>query len=151
MLPAAKLLTTSLLITTALACSYASFSFAQDDTGGTQIITQEYRPTWGNIPSVKRPAFSYGEVQNSKLIAEAGQSLDFLSIDNLVIGSITTNGKGGAFQVIGPDGNVFYVDNIAKPKCAVIAQYVEGTNKIGQSNNIVSNVYIEEVNFRNCN
>ncbi|ORU91730.1 MAG: hypothetical protein A6F72_03060 [Cycloclasticus sp. symbiont of Poecilosclerida sp. N] len=158
MLSDTKLLTTNLLIATLLV-GYASFSVAQE------LEFREYRPGWSNIPSVKRPSFSYGQVQNSKLISEAGESLDFLSTDNLIVGSVLGRrravsevtpdsgtsaaiaessdrvyGKGG-FQVIDSRGQTFYVDNIKNPKCAVFANQGPGD----------SYVFIEQVDFRNCN
>ena len=61
--------------------------------------------------------------------------------------------KTDGYQVISPDGDIFYVDNIEKPKCAFYATYVNrNDDEMGQSANIeiLSNVYIEEVNFENC-
>lgn len=156
MLSSSKLLIAGLFVATTLAGGYAPPAVAQ-----SEFITREYRPAWSNIPTVRRPTFNYSEVQNSKLISEAGESLDFLTTDNLIVGSVLARqdnspvsgiARYGGFQVRDARGNVFYVDNIEKPKCAVIAQQVEGTNTdiIGPPGRVVSNVYIEEINFRNC-
>lgn len=132
-----------------------------------KTVVREYRPGWETIPNVRGPSFDYGEVRNTKLISEAAESLEFLPVNRLVLG-----GTRGAFQVISPNGQVFYVDDIKKPRCALVAQYVEknpadnfgsgftsgfGSDLGGSSGgnlgqpNIVSNVYIEEVDFSSCN
>lgn len=58
------------------------------------------------------------------------------------------------YQVIGPNGETFVVDNIEEPKCALYATYIEtGDSELNASPPIIdytSNVYIEEVNFENC-
>lgn len=108
---------------------------------------QEFRPGWASIPSVEQPSFAYGEANNTKLLAEAGENLNFLSSNSLIIG----NTRG--YQVIGPNGEIFYVDNIEKPKCAVVAQYIEAAGddlNISQSSTVVSNVFIEQVDFQDC-
>jgi hypothetical protein len=108
---------------------------------------QEYRPGWATIPSLQQPNFAYSEVNNSKLLAEAGENLNYLSGSSLIIG----NTRG--YQVIGPNGEVFFVDDIEKPKCVVVAQYVEsagGDLNVNQTGTVVSNVYIEQVDFQDC-
>ena len=87
------------------------------------------------------------EVNNTKLLAEAGESLNYLTTNNLIVG----NTQG--YQVIGPDGEVFYVDNIEKPKCAIVAQYIESSGdplQVNPTATVVSNVYIEQVDFYDC-
>lgn len=108
---------------------------------------QEFHPGWATIPSLQQPSFAYGEVNNTKLLAEAGESLNYLTTNNLIVGN--THG----YQVIGPDGEVFYVDNIEKPKCAIVAQYIESSGdplQVNPTATVVSNVYIEQVDFYDC-
>ncbi|MFT5137171.1 MAG: hypothetical protein ACI8XV_002208 [Arenicella sp.] len=108
---------------------------------------QEFRPGWASIPSSEQPSFIYGEANNTKLLAEAGENLNYLSSNSLIVGNT------GGYQVIGPNGEVFYVDNIEQPKCAIIAQYIESAGDdlvINQSATVVSNVYIEQVDFEDC-
>jgi hypothetical protein len=59
-----------------------------------------------------------------------------------------TNG----YQVTSPDGQTFYVDNIKQPKCAFYATYVtvENDNQIVLGVEVVSNVYVDQINFENC-
>lgn len=123
-------------------------------TGNAQTVNeinvqqlQEFRPGWATIPSLQQPDFAYSEVNNTKLLAEAGENLNYLSGSSLIIG----NTRG--YQVIGPNGEVFFVDDIEKPKCVVVAQYVEsagGDLNINQTGTVVSNVYIEQVDFQDC-
>lgn len=143
------------VLTAMLVCSC---SFAQTVPQTPQApVTRQYRPAWGAYPQVKRPTFDYSEVHNSKLIAEAGDSLDFLAVDNLVVGSVTGSSASGAGFLVIPrrsQGRAFYVDRIQNPRCAVIAQSVETPatpNTPTTPNNIVSNVYIGQIDFRNCN
>jgi len=45
------------------------------------------------------------------------------------------------------------VDNIEKPKCAVVAQQIQasgGDLQINQTNAVVSNVFIESIDFQDC-
>ena len=121
------------------------------------LLFREYHPSWGVIPHVRSPSFSYGKVQTGKLVAEASESLNYLSIDNLIVGSVG-NGRGASgFQVLSSAGQMFYVDDIVSPKCAVeiVAQQVN-TDAIGlfgvSAGNPVgaSSVYIGEINFDNC-
>lgn len=108
---------------------------------------QEFRPGWATIPSLQQPDFAYSEVNNTKLLAEAGENLNYLTGSNLIVG----NTRG--YQVIGPNGEVFFVDDIENPKCVVVAQYVEsagGDLNINQTGTVVSNVYIEQVDFQDC-
>jgi hypothetical protein len=108
---------------------------------------KEYRPGWATIPTTDQANFSYSEVNNTKLISTAGENIGFLEVSSLIVG----NTRG--YQVIGPNGEVFYVDNIEQPKCAIIAQYIENAGDdlvINQTNTVVSNVYIEQVDFQDC-
>lgn len=57
------------------------------------------------------------------------------------------------YQVTSPDGDVFYVDNIEQPTCAFYATYVSNNedDNVGAGGlEVFSNVYVEEVNFENC-
>lgn len=57
------------------------------------------------------------------------------------------------YQVTSPDGDVFYVDNVEQPTCAFYATYVsnnEDDNFGSGGLEVFSNVYVEEVNFENC-
>ncbi|RBP51225.1 hypothetical protein [Arenicella xantha] len=130
-----------------LLCTLSSPTLSQTiNEIGVQEL-QEFRPGWASIPSLQQPSFAYGEVNNSKLLAEAGENLNYLTSNNLIVG----NTRG--YQVVGPNGEVFYVDNIDKPKCAVVAQYIETAGdslQINQSASVVSNVYIEQVDFQDC-
>jgi hypothetical protein len=58
------------------------------------------------------------------------------------------------YRVTAPDGTEFVVDNIDEPKCAVYGTYVNtgGTidSTLGEKLEINSKVYINEVNFENC-
>lgn len=109
---------------------------------------QDFRPGWASIPGSNVQAnFGYGEAVNTKLLAEAGESLSYLATSSLIVG----NTQG--YQVIGPNGEVFYVDNIEQPKCAIVAQYIEAAGDdlvINQGNSVVSNVFIEQVDFQDC-
>jgi len=115
-----------------------------------QVRTQElqsFRPGWASIPTLQQPNFAFSEANNTKLLAEAGENLNFLSTSNLIVG----NTRG--YQVIGPNGETFYVDDIAQPKCAIVAQQIESSGNdlaTNQSTTVVSNVYIEQVNFNDC-
>ena len=130
-----------------LFCTQATLLSAQTVNEISVQELQDFRPGWASIPNTQQPSFAYGEVNNTKLLAEAGENLNFLSTSNLLIG----NTRG--YQVIGPNGEVFYVDNIDKPKCAIVAQYVESSGSdltINQTATVVSNVYIEQVDFQDC-
>jgi len=125
----------------------AMFASAQSVSGVGAQEVQSFRPGWASIPTLQQPNFAFSEANNTKLLAEAGENLNFLSTSNLIVG----NTQG--YQVIGPNGKVFFVDNIERPKCAIVAQQVEtsGNDLAGsQTTNVVSNVYIEQVNFNDC-
>jgi hypothetical protein len=130
-----------------LFCAQAAFVSAQTVNEISVQELQDFRPGWASIPNTQQPSFAYGEVNNTKLLAEAGENLNFLSTSNLIIG----NTRG--YQVIGPNGEVFYVDNIEKPTCAFVAQYVASSGNdltINQTPTVVSNVFIEQVDFQDC-
>ena len=147
------------IIAIAVLCGGCPLLFAQQVETDT-LILQQYRPAWGVIPDVKRPAFDYSEVHNGKLIAEAAESLDYLSIDNLIIGNTrcANTSDGGintsGYQVVGPNGEIFYVDDLKSPNCAVrvVAQQIESGDGtiISQPGAGVSSVYIGEINFEGC-
>lgn len=113
--------------------------------------TDSFRPAWGLIPSVRSPSFNYGEVNNAKLIAESSERLDFLSVNNLIVG----NSDG--YQVVGPNGELFFLDNIESPNCAVeiVGQQIQtndGKSVLSNQNlpNTDSFVFIGNVNFSGC-
>lgn len=56
------------------------------------------------------------------------------------------------FTVTDPDGNTFVVDNIEQPRCAFYASYVDtGDDPFGAADmQVISNVYVQEVNFQEC-
>ena len=94
-------------------------------------------PTYPNSPP------SYSNLSPNTLIGEA--RVDF--------GFSTQVENSNGYQVISPDGEMFYVDNIEKPKCAFYATYIESDSDAlvqGASLQVFSNVYVEEVNFESC-
>lgn len=96
------------------------------------------------VPSYPEVPPAYEKLHASKLIADA--HVDFPSY--LVR---TTNG----YRVTTPEGNEFVVDNIVQPKCAFYGTYIssndDGYLSLGGGNTgVVSNVYVDEVNFENC-
>nr|CAA6830508.1 MAG: Unknown protein [uncultured Thiotrichaceae bacterium] len=108
-----------------LLCSAQTFAF--DDV---------LYSTYPDIPS------SYDTLNPGSMIGDARVNFGFdLMVDN-------TDG----YQVISPDGEVFYVDDIEKPNCAFYATTVnvDEDDTIQSNLEIISNVYIEEVNFENC-
>lgn len=114
--------------------------------------TEQYRPSWGLIPEVQSPSFNYSAVQPGKLVAESSERLDYLSISNLIVGN--TDG----YQVVGPDGELFFVDDITRPNCSVqiIGQQVErgGVTSLiipeTQLNGFSSFVSIDRIEFDGC-
>jgi hypothetical protein len=100
-------------------------------------VDAQLYPTYPSTPP------SYSNISASTLMSDA--RVDF--------GFSTQVEKSNGYQVISPDGDTFYVDNIEKPKCAFYATYIESNgDAIGQgaSLEVFSNVYVEEVNFENC-
>jgi len=100
-----------------------------------QIIT----PTYPQIPP------SYERLNPSGMINDARVTFGFgfKPIE-------TTNG----FTVTDPNGNTFVVDDIEEPKCVLYLSYVQIDDEPGASLpigvEINSSVYVEEVNFDNC-
>jgi hypothetical protein len=94
-------------------------------------------PTYPNIPA------EYETLDAGALLHE--------SMVNFGFEPVVENTDG--YKVTSPDGNTFYVDNVDKPSCAFYATYVsnneEDPGTIGGLE-VFSNVYIEEVNFENC-
>lgn len=132
-----------------------TYSFAQDTpvvaNPDTRFRTREYRPLWNLIPDVRSPSFSYGAVHPSRLIAESSQRLDYLSVNNLIVG------YSRGYQVLGPDGELFFLDDIDSPNCGVqiVGQQVRlSTGEIVVSNSPPSNpdslVFIDTVDFSGC-
>lgn len=95
------------------------------------------KPSFPSIPP------SYQELHAQKLVAEAAVNFPSYYVDS-------TNG----YRVISPNGSEFIVDNIVQPKCAFYGTYVSADTNgfLGVSGGIevVSNVYIGEVNFEKC-
>lgn len=93
-------------------------------------------PTFPSIP----PA--YNSVDTGSLIHDARANFGFDPVIE------QTNG----YQVTSPDGDVFYVDNVDQPTCAFYATYVSTDDEFGSGAGleVFSNVYVEEVNFENC-
>ena len=107
-------------------------------TQNTMAIDDPLYPTYPNIPA------EYESLDAGTLLHE--------SMVNFGFEPIVENTDG--YKVTSPDGNTFYVDNIDKPSCAFYGTYVsnsEGDNPIPAGGlEVFSNVYIEEVNFENC-
>lgn len=98
-------------------------------------VDSQLYPTYPSAPP------SYSNINANTLISEA--RVDF--------GFSTQVEKSNGYQVISPDGDTFYVDNIEKPKCAFYATYIESDGEgQGASLEVFSNVYVEEVNFESC-
>lgn len=120
-----------------------------------RVGREEFRPTWGLIPDVPSPSFHYNEVNHGRLIARASEQLNFLSVDSLIVSN--TNG----YQVVGPDGELFFLDNIEAPECGVqiIGQQIQtddgrlvvSTSDLQVAVNPPSSfVHIGNVDFSNC-
>ena len=96
-------------------------------------------PTYAEIPPTYQNLDASTMINNSRVDFDIG-----------VAPVKRTNG----FTVIDPNGKVYVVDDIKDPKCAVyttsvnIGDYPGASLPIGVE--IISNVYIEEINFENC-
>ena len=95
------------------------------------------KPSFPSIPP------SYQELHAQKLVAEAAVNFPSYYVDS-------TNG----YRVISPNGSEFIVDNIVQPKCAFYGTYVSADTNgflgVSGGTEVVSNVYIGEVNFEKC-
>lgn len=95
------------------------------------------------VPSYPSIPPTYERLYASKMIADARVDFPAYLIDY-------TNG----YKVTAPSGAEFVVDNIVQPKCAFYGTYVaqdeNGHLGIGGGVEVVSNVYIGEVNFEKC-
>lgn len=100
-------------------------------------VDDPLHPTYPTIPS------SYTELDPGSLINDARVNFGFEpEVKN-------TDG----YKVTSPDGDTFYVDNVEQPSCAFYATYVSNDDEDSGSSGgleVFSNVYIEEVNFENC-
>lgn len=74
------------------------------------------------------------------MISDARVDFDAVTIDY-------TDG----YTVISPDGDTFIVDDIDDPKCALYTSYVvDDDSGFFVAPEVISNVYIGEVNFEHC-
>lgn len=105
-------------------------------TFGAQAADDPLNPSYPSIP----PA--YTTLEPASLINDARVNFGF----DMVIE------KSDGYQVTSPDGDTFYVDNIEQPNCAFYATYISNEDGGFGSGGleVFSNVYIEEVNFENC-
>lgn len=103
----------------------------------SMAIDDPLHPVFPSVPP------SYATLDAGSLINDARVNFGFEPVVE------DTNG----YQVTSPDGDVFYVDNVEQPTCAFYATYVstdEDDFGSGGGLEVFSNVYIEEVNFENC-
>jgi hypothetical protein len=101
-------------------------------------ISNTLEPSYPSIPA------SYTELQPGEMISDARVDFGFEN---------TEVGKTDGFRVTDPNGNTFVVDNIEEPQCAVYVTYIEnedGFNPAIGKIELINNVYIEEINFENC-
>lgn len=99
--------------------------------------TGDLVPSFPNIPS------DYETLDPGVLIAESQ-----VNFPAYYVGYTT------GYRVTAPDGTEFIVNDIDKPTCAFYGTYVNTDGSmdgdLGESLEINSNVYINEVNFENC-
>ncbi len=100
-----------------------------------QAQGDQLRPSYPSVPS------SYENLNPGKLVAAAQVDFKPYYVD-------WTDG----YRVQAPNGDEFIVDDIEQPKCAFYATYVDTDDGMGMPSGteVVSNVYIGEVNFENC-
>lgn len=105
-------------------------------TSGVQAVDDPITPSYPSVPS------DYTTLDAGTLINSARVNFGFETIIE----------KSDGYQVTSPDGDTFYVDNIEQPNCAFYATYIsnEDGDFGGGGLEVFSNVYIEEVNFENC-
>jgi hypothetical protein len=118
---------------------------------GAWVAHAENNASWhAGIPSVPSPP-GFGEVNENSEISDSQH--DYFGYIPTHAPGFSKSQKEG-YQVIGPDGESFMVDDIEQPTCAVYATYVVKSDDYVEvnplDNEVVSNVYIEEVNFENC-
>jgi hypothetical protein len=115
------------LIVGLLCAGYVPLAMANDPS----------KPSYPTVPP------DYQELHASTMVADAKVDFPAYYVDH-------TNG----YRVTAPDGNEFVVDDIAQPKCAFYATYVntgdDGYLGLSGGTEVVSNVYVGEVNFENC-
>jgi hypothetical protein len=117
--------------------------------GSSAFAGSEMDPgSWAaNIPSPPSPP-SFSEVNEGREIADSQHdTLGFIRMREV--------GNANGFTVIDNyTGEAYVVDDMKEPTCAVYATYVEKSDDHVEVNpldeGVVSNVYIEEVNFENC-
>lgn len=106
-------------------------------TQQTWAVDDPLHPVYPNIPP------DYASLDAGSLMSDARVNFGFEPV--------VENTDG--YQVTSPDGDVFYVDNVEQPTCAFYATYVsnnEDDNFGSGGLEVFSNVYVEEVNFENC-
>lgn len=100
----------------------------------TELIAAPLYPASPSIPG------AYEVLSPQSMISDARVDFDSVIIDY-------TNG----YTVISPDGDIFVVDDIEDPKCALYTSYVVSDDSgFFVVPEIISNVHIGEVNFENC-
>lgn len=92
----------------------------------------------------------FPEIPASYKTLNAGEMISEAKVD--FSGQSTTINSTDGYTVTTPDGQSFLVDDIEKPKCAFYGTYIDaGDNpNTALGFEVVSNVYVEEVNFENC-
>jgi hypothetical protein len=125
---------------------FALLLFEQSAVAGA---VDPIRPTFPSVPS------AYQSVEAGQLIAESRINFGYKPVEtetNVQEQSFAEVNRTNGYQVISPDGQTFYVDNITQPKCAFYATYVtvENDNQIVMGVEVVSNVYVDQINFENC-
>lgn len=102
----------------------------------SMAVDDPLHPVYPTIPS------AYTTLDSSAMIQDARVNFGFEPVIEQTDG----------YQVTSPDGDVFYVDNIDQPTCAFYATYVSTDDEFGSGAGleVFSNVYVEEVNFENC-
>lgn len=106
-------------------------------TQQSSAVDDPLQPVYPSIPP------DYATLDTGSLINDARVNFGF---------EPTVESTDG-YQVTSPDGDVFYVDNVEQPSCAFYATYVSNDDENGFGSGgleVFSNVYIEEVNFENC-
>jgi hypothetical protein len=110
-------------------------------------VVDPIRPTFPSIPS------AYQNVDAGQLIAESRVNFGYkpVEVETNVQGYTEVNQTNG-YQVTSPSGETFYVNDIKQPTCAFYGTYVtvENDNQIVMGVEVISNVYVDQINFENC-
>ncbi len=106
------------------------------------------KPGFPSVPS------AYQNVDAGQLIAESRVNFGYRPVETQKtnVQDYTEVNRTDGYQVTGPDGQIFYVDDIEQPKCAFYATYVtvENDNQVVLGVEVVSNIYVDQINFENC-